>query len=72
MVYKGALKQQERGSTSSQGEVLVELPAKHPKSKQQHNKVLIAVGMIMISMSSMFLVAMSARGGSGFTRCYPI
>ena len=65
MVYKGALKQQERENTSGQGEVLVELPAKQPKSKQQHNKVLIAVGMIMISLSSMFLVAMSAGGAQG-------
>ena len=71
MVYKGALKQQERGSTSGQGEVLVELPAKHPKSKQQHNKVLIAVGMIMISLSSMFLVAMSAGGAQGLPGVTP-
>ena len=67
MVYKDALKQQERGNSGQ--EVLVELPAKQPKSKQQHNKVLIAVGMI--SLSSMFLVAMSAGGAQGLPGVTP-
>jgi hypothetical protein len=69
MVYKGALKQQERGNSGQ--EVLVELPVKQPKIKQQHNKMLIAVGMIMISLSSMFLVAMSAGGAQGLPGVTP-
>ena len=64
MVYKG--------KQHSQGEVLVELHVPdQPKTKQQHNKVLIAVAMIMISMSSTFLVAMSAGGAQGLPGVTP-
>jgi hypothetical protein len=73
MMFKGTsmLRQQKKGSIPRQREVLVEVPAKQPRNKQQHNRVLIAVAMIMISLSSTFLVAMSSGGAQGLLGVTP-
>ncbi len=75
MMYKGTsmLRQQEKGKKTLQNIVLSEETpfTKQPRKKEQHNRVLIAVAMIMISLSSTFLVAMSAGGARGLPGVTP-
>jgi hypothetical protein len=59
------------GGNSDQREVIAEVAQWAPE-KQQHNRVLIAVAMIMISLSSSLMVAISAGGAQGLPAAAPM
>ena len=74
IAYEGTSAFKRQSKSSDHGhELITEIApeTQNPHEKEQHNKVLIAVCMVLISVSSSYMVAISAGGAQGLHAVVP-